>query len=225
MRQPLPLPSHRQAGLRVVPPVALLALAALSCVSVGRYVRLAFGGPDDQDGLAARSAAATATAQAEWNEQPALPESGPAAGALESLPSEIPPQGFSEEQIPEGLGGGDVQITLLWIGDADIDLHVIDPFGEEIYFAHDTSASGGYLDHDLIPSCGPSTTQPVENVFWPSGGAPRGHYQVAVVYYSRCDTPDTTPFEVIVRLDGRIYDRRTGSIDEPERLEVLSFDY
>jgi hypothetical protein len=218
-------PLNLKPVFRALVPISLMVMTGLACLYLQR--------PLLQSQLEATSTSASMTDEAatasvrmteEALEGPADVEVNTPSGALEGLPGEIPPGGFAEEQIPEGLGGGAIQITLLWLGDADIDLHVTDPFGEEIYFGHDTSASGGFLDHDTIP-CGSGIPQPVENVFWPTGGAPSGHYMVAVHYYSRCETPFTTPFEVIVRLDGQIYDRITGSINESERLEVTAFDY
>ena len=47
--------------------------------------------------------------------------------------------------IPGGLGTGDVQVTLLWSSVADLDLHVVDPWGEEVCFDNPVSSSGGEL--------------------------------------------------------------------------------
>jgi hypothetical protein len=127
-------------------------------------------------------------------------------------------------EIPEGLGTGDVQITLLWEGDADLDLHVTDPNGEEISYMSPTSSSGGRLDRDTIP-CREEVPQPVENVFWPSGGAPRGQYVVAVHYYAACSTGGPMDFEVIIRLDGEPFQHLTGTVADGERLEMARFDY
>ena len=77
----------------------------------------------------------------------------------------------------DGLGTGDVQATISWSGDNDVDIHVIDPNGEEISFANTSSSSGGQLDVDEIPSCGDQSGH-VENVFWPTGSAPSGQYRV-----------------------------------------------
>jgi len=79
------------------------------------------------------------------------------------------------------LGTGDVQVTLRWEGDADLDLHVIDPNGEEISFVTTTSSSGGQLDVDCIPGTSCAADGPhVENVFWPTGSAPSGNYSAFV---------------------------------------------
>ena len=44
------------------------------------------------------------------------------------------------------VGTGDVQVTLSWDVDTDVDLHVVDPSGEELYWANRASATGGELD-------------------------------------------------------------------------------
>ena len=84
-------------------------------------------------------------------------------------------------------GTGDVQITLTWGSNADIDLAVIEPDGTETYFG-DTgpSPSGGQLDVDSNVGCVPDGG--VENIFWPSGDAPSGTYTVKVTGYSLTDS-------------------------------------
>lgn len=78
---------------------------------------------------------------------------------------------------------GDVQVLLEWETSDDVDLHVFDPAGEEIYFEHTRSASGGELDIDA--NVGSIMRHPKENVYWPHGGAPTGTYKVFVVLYRR----------------------------------------
>lgn len=102
------------------------------------------------------------------------------------------------------VGTGDVRVTLVWRSTADIDLHVIDPNGEEIYYNHTTSASGGQLDVDDQCDEGIAHGGP-ENIFWPAGGAPRGEYQVLVVYYEECSDPGEGPagWTVTTLVDGQ----------------------
>ena len=74
----------------------------------------------------------------------------------------------------QGLGTGDVQITLRWSGDADLDLHVQDPFGDHVGYDpstddYDFAASGGVIDIDDQALCEGRTGSHVENVFWPFG--------------------------------------------------------
>lgn len=75
-------------------------------------------------------------------------------------------------------GHGDVAFRLLWDGESDVDLHVVDPAGEHLFFAHREAASGGVLDVDCNSGTGRLCARPIENVFWPRGTAPAGEYRV-----------------------------------------------
>lgn len=111
------------------------------------------------------------------------------------------------------LGSGDVQITLRWVGRNDLDLHVVDPAGEEIYYDHRLSQSGGDLDVDSNKGCHENITeQSVENIFWPTGNASTGSYQIYVVYYKKCMDVEITNFTVHVLVDGDVKDF-TGQVD------------
>ena len=87
------------------------------------------------------------------------------------------------------LGTGSLQINLAWDTDnTDIDLHVIEPGGEEIYYSNKTSdITGGKLDRDDRDGYGP------ENIFWEN--APDGEYKVYVYYYG--GSPPTRYFVTI----------------------------
>jgi len=95
------------------------------------------------------------------------------------------------------VGSGDIQISVSWTDTADVDLHVVDPAGETIYFAHKNSASGGTLDLDANAACSPNETSPArvfysnENVVWPIGQAPNGTYRVILDYWSDCGVAKT----------------------------------
>lgn len=84
------------------------------------------------------------------------------------------------------LGTGDIQFTLRWSSTADLDLAVIDPNGEEIYYGSRTSSSGGQLDVDSNALCSTAVANPVENIFWPTGESIDGTYTVAVSYFNEC---------------------------------------
>jgi hypothetical protein len=79
---------------------------------------------------------------------------------------------------------GVIQIGLSWNTTVDIDLHVVDPFGEEIYYNHPASSSGGYLDRDDVDGFGP------ENIYW-TENIPDGTYKVYLVYYDPSTGPVT----------------------------------
>ncbi|MGD1853826.1 MAG: hypothetical protein ACFB2W_06190 [Leptolyngbyaceae cyanobacterium] len=84
------------------------------------------------------------------------------------------------------LQTGDIQVTLRWNTDDDLDLIVVDPAGSIIDFGSPTSPSGGQLDVDANGFCQTQSFTPVENIFWPTGGAPDGEYLAYVTLAIPC---------------------------------------
>jgi len=125
------------------------------------------------------------------------------------MPSDLetPPGATASSNVPEaatierrlgevGAKGGDIQISMSWKNYNDLDLHCIDPGREEIWFSNKRSSrTGGELDVDQNAQM-PYNSSPVENIYWPVGGAPRGQYQVYAVYYAQHDGKNATPFTV-----------------------------
>ncbi len=83
------------------------------------------------------------------------------------------------------VAGGDIQVSVTWNTAADVDLHVLDPSGEEIYYGNRTSTSGGELDIDANAACSTSNLRQ-ENIGWKPSSAPSGQYVVRVDYWSAC---------------------------------------
>jgi hypothetical protein len=127
---------------------------------------------------------------------------------------ETPPGVAAATNVPEAaaiaqrLGevsakGGDIQISLSWHNYNDLDLHCIDPAGVEIFFANPRSIrTGGDLDVDQNAHL-PYNMSPVENIYWPFGGAPSGLYRIYVVYYAQHSEADATAFLVRTVVQGR----------------------
>ena len=78
--------------------------------------------------------------------------------------------------------GVDIRASLIWNNRNDLDLHIITPKKEEIYYAHKRSNCGGWLDVDM--NVRGETTKPVENVRWKKGEAKPGQYSVIVQNYA-----------------------------------------
>lgn len=97
---------------------------------------------------------------------------------------------------------GDVQISLMWNNRNDLDLHVVDPGGEQISYLRRRSKSGGELDVDANRAGGQLTEQPVENIYWRAEGAPLGNYKVFVNHYANHGAPDPTDFIVGILVGG-----------------------
>jgi hypothetical protein len=116
----------------------------------------------------------------------------------------VPEAAALERRLGEvSARGGDVQISLSWHNYNDLDLHCIDPAGEEIFFGHRRSAgTGGELDIDQNANL-PFNLAPVENIYWPFGGAPTGLYRIFVVYFAPHSETDATAFMVRTVVRGK----------------------
>jgi uncharacterized protein YfaP (DUF2135 family) len=100
---------------------------------------------------------------------------------------------------------GNVQVSLSWDTPTDLDLHVVDPTGAEVYYGNTSVASGGTLDLDSNPGCNIDGINN-ENVTW-TNDAPYGQYTVRVDFYDGCDDPTNGIFNganyvVTVNVDG-----------------------
>ncbi len=103
---------------------------------------------------------------------------------------------------------GDPQFTLLWDSKADLDIHVIEPGGKEIFWNDPKGKRGGELDVDNVEGFGP------ENVYWLKqnedgskdlGPGPPGEYKWWVHYYGGNNgVPLPTRWKVRVKHEGRI---------------------
>ncbi len=121
------------------------------------------------------------------------------------------------------LGTGDVQVTLKWATTDDLDLSVIDPSGEEVLYSTPRIASGGELDVDSNANCEETTVNPVENVFWPTGGAPTGDYVAKVTFYARCQqSVQEIPFNVSLLVKGNRTEN-TGQVNREN--ETVTFPF
>ncbi|QDU31900.1 hypothetical protein ETAA8_70620 [Anatilimnocola aggregata] len=109
---------------------------------------------------------------------------------------------FVERLQRAGAKSGDVQISLIWDNYNDLDLHVITPRNENIFFGHRRSRCKGELDVDMNAGAG-TTREPVENVYWGKGKAPLGKFRVGVHHFRNHGDADPTPFELRIVVDGK----------------------
>lgn len=120
---------------------------------------------------------------------------------------------------------GPIQVSVSWDKLSDVDLHVIDPTGEEIYFAHRESESGGELDLDSNAGCSIDGVNN-ENITWGDNDDPAsGTYTVMVHYWDPCGE-GTTNYIVTVRVDGQPLNTIAGTLTaEDEEDIVTTFTY
>lgn len=103
---------------------------------------------------------------------------------------------------------GDPQFTLLWDSKADLDLHVVEPGGKEIYWLDTRGNHNGELDVDNRDGFGP------ENIYWlhekkdgtkDLGLGPAGEYRWWVHYYRGFDGSNIpTRWKVRIKHDGKV---------------------
>jgi hypothetical protein len=177
-----------------------------------------------------------------------LPASVTSTNVVMTLPQELPPRAAfnvvygvadasgavaayeSQPVSVQTVGTGDVQVSISWDSESDVDLHVVDPSGEDIFYGNDVAASGGTLDLDSNAACQIDGTKN-ENVTFPTGQAPRGTYIVRVDYWSNCDVAQTK-YVVTVRVAGRAAQTFTGTLTgegdqggEGSGTQVTTFTY
>jgi hypothetical protein len=201
-------PERGEAGRRLTIPwpwVAAVGAGIVGLIALVVLVRMIAGLVDSGGGGETKPIAAPASTTSTVTSVP------PQAGAL---------------TVPPGLtlGTGDVQVTLLWADGNDLDLHVIDPSGAEIYFSNPKSPTGGTLDHDDTAGCA-STGTHVENVFWPTGGAPPGRYRVFVKNYTSCGAPSRYALRATAKGQVAISSSGTVGPHEGDQTPVSEFSF
>lgn len=114
-----------------------------------------------------------------------------------------PPLAKPLEIVARALPEGELVVALSWDNHANLDLHVVDPTGAEIFKrdinsyqapgpgapreAPNTPHDGGILDFDSHADCVPDGRR-AENVVW-TEAPPKGHYLVRVDTFSLCGEP------------------------------------
>lgn len=127
---------------------------------------------------------------------------------------------------------GDPQFTLIWDAEVDLDLHVIEPGGKEIYWEEKKGDQGGELDVDNTKGYGP------ENIYWlvetarddgtkVKGDGPPGVYRWFVSYYGGFGgISKPTQWQVRIKHAGRVTIQRgkLRNFDEKSKVFTLTVD-
>lgn len=124
----------------------------------------------------------------------------------------------------EGGQNGEVTVTLVWETVDDMDLVVIEPSGEKIFFENAVSNSGGRLDIDRNRAA--LTAMPIENIYWPERSAPRGRYEVQVLFYKRNQNAViSVPVLIQVDIAGRKQMFKEFLTTEQNSVVITEFEY
>jgi hypothetical protein len=165
-----------------------------------------------------------------------------------AVPVEPPPQAPDEAEVQRrldqaGAQTGDVQISLTWNNNNDLDLSCMEPSGEMLDGYNQQTRSGGVMDVDMNPTDESLMTdearmklnaresrarahrtsyssEPVENLVW-THNPPAGHYKVYVHQFCNKERVAQTPFWVVVRVRGKLH-RITGEVGREDFAENLA---
>lgn len=123
---------------------------------------------------------------------------------------------------PETPSSGDVQVLLSWNNYNDLDLVCTDPNNETVWFKNKNVSSGGKLEIDMNVNY-PDSKTPIENIYWPLGGAPNGTYSVYLVYYKKNIDLNETPYTITVKYGDKT-EEFTGRIKrEDNSIPICTF--
>jgi hypothetical protein len=118
---------------------------------------------------------------------------------------------------------GSVQVLLEWHNYNDLDLICVDPTGETVWYRNKRVTSGGMLEIDMNAGSQYSSS-PIENIYWPQSGAPKGKYAVGVLYYKRHDTQQaTSDFKVTVRYGNMEETHDNTAQTQGETIKICEF--
>jgi hypothetical protein len=101
----------------------------------------------------------------------------------------VPTSGYIKERVLREGGSieGDICCRLAWFNRDDLDFHMIEPDGNEIYFSNKgPSPSGGLLDVDMNAGADSARCDAVENIFYRNEHEMlEGSYHLFVKQYSK----------------------------------------
>lgn len=101
-------------------------------------------------------------------------------------------------------GTGDLQVSCSWDKLNDVDLHLVEPGEEEIYYGMEQSTNGGLLDVDSNAGCALDYINNENITYGEDAIVENGSYIVRVDLYSNCQVEGNTNFSVIARYKGQL---------------------
>ena len=108
-------------------------------------------------------------------------------------------------------GTGKLQISCSWDKANDVDLHLVEPDAEEIYYSYSYSSNGGDLDIDSNAGCSIVNVNNENITYGDDAVVETGEYIVRVDHYSNCSIVGNTNFIVTARYKGELINPTVGS--------------
>lgn len=131
---------------------------------------------------------------------------------------ELPP-----ELVNQGLPTGDIEVTLIWNTNADLQLLVRDPEGNSVFDDERQITSGGTLVSTGNIGCTISaTTPPTYYTYWPSGRARGGSYEVEVWFQDACGDLTGVTATLFITVRGELLTQTDIQIS-PDQRYLTSF--
>ena len=133
--------------------------------------------------------------------------------------------GLSEAELEESLLDANAQtgvitISLGWQTSDDVDLHVVTPGGNEIYYG-DRSYDTGTLDVDANASS--IVSNPVENIYFTD--PPAGTYRVFIEMYRNRNEGAAAAYIVRVKIGNETQVFRGSIASDGSRAQIITFTY
>ena len=141
-------------------------------------------------------------------------------------PKPVPPPTPKKDENPPDLKGesGDLRVNLQWYTRTDLDLHVFDPCGNEIYFSkrRATCQGGvGTLDLDANALIG-TTTRPQENIYWREPA--KGVYRIEVNCFKWRENNNNPLSYNITIIDKGVRTDKRGTISKGQNVLVIKYE-
>lgn len=139
----------------------------------------------------------------------------------DEAPAPTPTPGDVEERAENVGNDGEIKVTALWDFHGDVDLHVTEPNGTELWFRNmKDRRTGGELDVDDIPG-GPGSA---ENVYWTHPDP--GTYKVELVMYNISPmAPNGGMVNVVIKVNGQTETIPVRLSYDNQRVTVKTFTY
>lgn len=132
----------------------------------------------------------------------------------------------SSETVAElaalNLPSGDVEVSLLWDTAADLQLLMRDPRSNSIYDDFPTTSYGASLALAGNVGCSTDLASPVSHIYWPTGSAIPGWYEVDIWYQDSCGDNRPVTLALYISIRGQLLFSTNVPI-EPGQHYITSF--